>query len=106
MTLTATLAARGLTHQRAHHHAHEVLDVGGHVVVTGTAHQVWRWLHHADLDFARIAAGLSWPELAHEVGASIAWERYDDPLVTDEVVDAYRRWAASSGYDVGPRRTA
>lgn len=49
LTLTETLMARGLEHRPTERslvtQAHDVVDKEGTVLFTGTANDVWRWLH-------------------------------------------------------------
>ena len=46
LTLTETLRHMGLAHRAAKHaHKREVVDATGAVVVTGSASEVWAWVH-------------------------------------------------------------
>lgn len=48
-TLTETLARMGLTHRPAEHQGRrEVVDASGAVVVTGSAGEVWAWVHEQE----------------------------------------------------------
>ena len=49
LTLTETLARMGLTHRPAEHQGRrEVVDASGAVVVTGSAGEVWAWVHEQE----------------------------------------------------------
>ena len=48
-TLTEALGEIGFTHRPAGaNYRHEVVDALGDVAFTGTANDVWRWLHQSE----------------------------------------------------------